>query len=43
LLVAVAAEHADDLDARFARQGVVAARVGRVTDAGCGRILCQRG
>ena len=43
LLVAVAADHADNLDARFAAQGVTAARIGRVTGRGSGRITCRRG
>ncbi len=43
LLVAVAKDHAEDLEARFTAQGVRAARIGRVTGRGDGRIACRRG
>jgi cysteine desulfurase NifS/selenium donor protein len=43
LLVAVAAEGAEALAARFLDKGVKAARVGAVTGAGQGRIVCRRG
>jgi cysteine desulfurase NifS/selenium donor protein len=42
LLVAVAAEHAEALGARFAERGVKAARVGAATGTGTGRITCRR-
>jgi selenide,water dikinase len=42
LLIAVAAEHAEDLDARFGAQGVTAARIGEATGSGRGRITCRR-
>jgi cysteine desulfurase NifS/selenium donor protein len=42
LLVAVAAEHAEALGARFAERDVPATRIGTVTE-GAGRIVCRRG
>jgi cysteine desulfurase len=42
LLVAVAAEHADALERRFAEAGVEAARIGAITGRGRGRIVCRR-
>jgi selenium donor protein len=43
LLVVVAPDQADDLEARFADRGVRAARIGEVTGPGPGRIVCRRG
>ncbi len=43
LLIAVAAEHADDLAARFGAKGVTAARIGKATGSGGGRVACRRG
>jgi selenide,water dikinase len=43
LLIAVAAEHAGDLDARFGARGVSGARIGEATGSGRGRITCRRG
>jgi selenium donor protein len=41
LLIAVAAEHAEDLDARLGAGGVTAARIGTVAESGSGRITCR--
>jgi selenide,water dikinase len=43
LLVAVDPERATDLAAAFAAEGLVAARIGRVTHPGPGRIACRSG
>jgi selenide,water dikinase len=42
LLVAVAAEHAPALEARFSERRVPASRIGEVAGPGAGRIACRR-